>query len=176
MNRRDRAEYARALASMKRWAREGQPEDWTAGEWDNLVARAAAQKPESRGSVRIPLLRPLVSAAAALIVLVWAALFLLKIQPEDLSARKEIRRAEVAAPAADEMRLLPDAVASNSVRPALSAEQRPSPYPEARNLLASAARTTRPPENKPAFTWISPDTGLQIVWFTNNNLKLEDYP
>ena len=108
MNRRDGAEYAKALASMKRWAREGQPEGWTSGEWDSLVARAAAQKPESRGSVRIPLLRPLVSAAAALIVLVWAALFLLKIRPEDLSARNEIRPAEVAAPTAGDVRTIPE--------------------------------------------------------------------
>jgi hypothetical protein len=176
MNRRNRAEYANALASMRRWSREGQPEGWTSGEWDNLVARAAAQKPESRDSFRIPLLRPLVSAAAALIVLVWATLFLLKIRPEDLSARNEIRPAEAAAPAAGDVRTIPETIPTEPDMRVESAESRPGAFSERRNLFASAARTPRPAGDKPAFTWISPDTGLQIVWFTNNNLKLEEYP
>jgi hypothetical protein len=175
MNRRDRAKYAKALATMKRWGREGQPDGWTTGEWDNLVARAAAQKPESRGSVRIPLLRPLVSATAALIVLVWAALFLLKIRPEDLSARNEIRPAEAVAPTAGDVRAIPETVPTKPDRRVESMESRPGAFSERRGLLASAARTPRPAGDKPAFTWISPDTGLQIVWFTNNNLKLEDH-
>jgi hypothetical protein len=173
MNRRDRAAYARALSTLKRWDLEGRPGSWTTGEWDDLIARAAAQKGESRESVRFPLLRPLFSAAAALAVLVWAALFFLKTRPADLSARNSARTAEITESMAEEMRPPFVNASPESTRPALSAARRPSIPPDARPLLASAARTERPAGDKPAFTWISPDTGLQIVWFTNNNLNLE---
>ena len=174
MNRRRRAAYAKALDSMKGWARVDRPKDWPDQEWNGLIEKACSQKPPASESARFPLLRPLVSAAAALIVLVWAALFLLKARPEDFSARNGTRQPEIAAPAADRMRPLPETASPDSVRPVESASQRPGAFSEARNLLASAVRTPRPAGDKPAFTWISPDTCLQIVWFTNNNLKLED--
>ncbi len=174
MNRRGRAAYAEVLASMKRWAREGRPEDWTDGEWNGLVEKACSQKSPDSESARFPLLRPLVSAAAALIILVWAAIFLVRARPEDLAARNETRPTEIAAPVTEEMRPIPETASPDSVRPGGSAASHPGDFPESRHRLASAARTQRPAGDKPAFTWISPDTGLQIVWFTNNNLKLED--
>ena len=174
MNRRNRAEYARALSTLKRWDRESRPEDWTAREWSGLIAQASAQKPAAQEPIRFLLLRPLVSATAALIVLVWAALFLMKTRPADLAARNSARTEDIAMPAAEDVRTLSETVATEPDLRAASAESRSAAASEARVLLASAAGTRRPNGDKPAFTWISPDTGLQIVCFTNNNLKLED--
>jgi hypothetical protein len=165
MNRRNRAEYARALSTLKRWDRESRPEDWTAREWSGLIAQASAQKPAAQEPI---------SATAALIVLVWAALFLMKTRPADLAARNSARTEDIAMPAAEDVRTLSETVATEPDLRAASAESRSAAASEARVLLASAAGTRRPNGDKPAFTWISPDTGLQIVWFTNNNLKLED--
>jgi hypothetical protein len=182
MKRRERDEYAKALVSLKRWAREDRPEDWTEREWGTLVERISSQKSAARESSRFPLLRPLVSAAAALIVLVWAAIFLSKARPADLSARNSAGPAEIAAPASEDSRPRSEIVTPEPAGPgesAISAESaasRSSSRLEARRLLASASQTPRPNDNKPAFTWISPETGLTIVWFTNNNLKLEDLP
>jgi hypothetical protein len=173
MNRRDRAEYSRVLSTLKRWDVESRNEGWTAGEWSDLVSLAAAQKAEGRESVRISLLRPIVSAAAALAVLVWAALFFLKTRPADLSARNSARQAEIAAPLTGAEQPQLNASPTGPAARVESASSRPAAA-EARNLLASAARAERSAGDKPAFTWISPDTGLQIVWFTNNNLNLED--
>jgi hypothetical protein len=174
MNRRNRREYAEALASLKRWDRQDRPEDWTAEEWRRLVGKAAIQKTAAPESARFPLLRPLVSAAAALIVLVGASLFLSKSRPADLSAHNEARPAEIAAPAAENPRPLPGTVQTESAGRIETTLPRTAASSESRALLASAARSIKPREDKPAFTWISPDTGLQIVWFTNNNLNLED--
>ena len=176
MNRRNRAEYAGALSTLKRWDREGRPEDWTAREWSGLIAQASTQKRAAQEPIRFLLLRPLVSATAALFVLVWAALFLMKTRPADLTARNSARTEETAMPAAGDIRTLSETVATESDLRAASAESRPAAFSKSHVLLASDARAVRPREDKPAFTWISPDTGLQIVWFTNNNLKLEDYP
>jgi hypothetical protein len=176
MNRRERAEYAKALVSLKRWAREGRGENWTDEEWRGLVGRIPSQKPAAREPARFPLLRPLVSAAAALIVLVWAAMFLSKARPADLSARNAAGPTEIAAPSDGDSRPFPELVSSVPAGSAETADSRFSANLEARRLLASAADALRPDENKPAFTWISPETGLKIVWFTNNNLKLEELP
>jgi hypothetical protein len=174
MNRRKRQEYAEALASLKRWDRQDRPEDWTAEEWSRLVGKASVHKTAAPESARFPLLRPLVSAAAALIVLVGASLFLSKSRPADLSARNAARPAEISAAAADNPRPLPGTVPAEPAGRVETASPRTAAASESRTLLASAARAVRPREDKPAFTWISPDTGLQIVWFTNNNLNLED--
>ncbi|MGD0782203.1 MAG: hypothetical protein ABSA30_05015 [Candidatus Aminicenantales bacterium] len=176
MNRRERAEYAKALASMKRWAGEGRPEDWTAGEWSGLVEKAFSQKSGTPESARFPLLRPLVSVAAALGVLICGAVFLSRTPPADLSARNTSGPAAVAAPADEYSRPLPETVPPEPTGGSESSLFRPDAPPGARRLLVAAAETLRPKENKPAFTWISPETGLKIVWFTNNNLKLEDLP
>jgi hypothetical protein len=176
MNRRKRQEYAEALASMRRWDRQDRPADWTAGEWSRLVVKASSQKAAAPESARLALLRPLVSAAAALIVLVGASLFLLKSRPADLSARNAAPAAEIAAPPTKDVGPLPETAPNEPAVRAEAALPRPAAPSEPRVLLAADVRTPRPRETKPAFTWISPDTGLQIVWFTNNNLKLEDYP
>ena len=182
MNRRDRAAFKNARASLRQWAGEDDGSGWTDGEWRRLIEGAAAQGTEPIQAERISALRPLVSAAAALVVLVWAAVFLLKTRPADLSARNAARPAEIAAPAGEDFRPLPEIVSPEDVGRAESAVPAESPASrfsarlEARRLLASAAEAHRPNENKPTFTWISPETGLTIVWFTNNNLKLEDLP
>jgi hypothetical protein len=176
MNRRERAAYAKALASMKRWAREDRPENWTAEEWRGLVERVSSQKPVTRESARFTLLRPLVSVAAALVVLVWAAVFLLKTRPADLSARNTAGPAEIVAPADEDFRRLPGINAPEPAGRTDTTLLRPAAPLETRRLLASAASRLMPNENKPAFTWISSETGLKIVWFTNDNLKLEDLP
>jgi hypothetical protein len=174
MNRRKRQEYAEALASMKCWDRQDRPADWTDEEWNRLIGKASVQKTAVSESARFSLLRPLVSAAAALIILVGATLFLSKSRPADLSARNAARPAEISAPAAENPRPLPGTVPTEPALRIETASPRSAAASEPRALLASAARTPRPRESKPAFTWISPDTGLQIVWFTNNNLNLED--
>jgi hypothetical protein len=51
---------------------------------------------------------------------------------------------------------------------------KPQP-PALTNLITASARRPAPAEHVPAFTWISPETGLTIVWFTNDNLKLEEF-
>lgn len=176
MNRRERAAYAKALASMKRWAREDRPENWTAEEWGNLVGRVSSQKAAVQESGRFLLLRPIISMAAALIVLVWAAVFLLKTPPADLSAQKAARPAKSSAFATGEFRPLPEIDATSPSGRAESGLSPSAASTDTHRLLATAAETRRSNENRPAFTWISPETGLKIVWFTNNNLKLEDLP
>lgn len=176
MNRRERAAYAKALASMKRWAREDRPENWTAEEWRGLVERVSSQKPVTRESARFTLLRPLVSVAAALVVLVWAAVFLIKPRPADLSAQNTTGPVEVAAHAVKDFQPLPEIISPDPAGRTDSTLLRPAAPLETRRLLASAASRLMPNENKPVFTWISSETGLKIVWFTNNNLKLEDLP
>ncbi len=166
MNRRRRAEYSEALASLKGWAGQARPEDWTDEEWWSILRQAAAQKPNgvSPDRSRMLFLRPLASAAASLAVLIWAVSFLSQPSPQTGPAlrRQESREIVAAAPPAASV---PETA---SVRTA-------APIPAYRTLLASAAGAPRPAADKPAFTWISPDTGLQIVWFTNNNLNLEDH-
>jgi hypothetical protein len=166
MNRRRRIEYSEALSSLKRWNDQTRPEDWTDEEWRTLVRKAAAQKPDNASSVRPrpALLRPLVSAATSLAVLVWAVIFLSAPGPQSDSAL----RAEGGWKIASTTPPTPNDHNTASAQPA-------SPTPADRTLLASAAGAVRPTADKPAFTWISPDTGLQIVWFTNNNLNLEDH-
>jgi hypothetical protein len=166
MNRRRRTEYSEALSSLKRWAGQTRPEDWTDEEWRMLVRKAAAQNPDAASPARprLVLLRPLVSAATSLAVLVWAVVFLSQPGPQlDSAWRAEGSREIVATKPPP---------SSNSDTP--SARTATS-TPVDRALLASAAGAARPTGDKPAFTWISPDTGLQIVWFTNNNLNLEDH-
>jgi hypothetical protein len=176
MNRRDRAAFKNARASLRQWAGEDDGSGWTDGEWRRLIERAAAQGTEPIQAERFSALRPLVSAAAALVVLVWAAAFLLKTRPADLSARNAAGPAEIAAPAGEDFRPLPEIVSPEDVGRAESSLSRPAAPLEIRRLLASTVETPRPSENKPAFTWISSETGLKIIWFTNNNLKLEDLP
>jgi len=176
MNRRDRAAFKNARASLRQWAGADDGSAWTDEEWRRLIARAADQRTEPIKAERFSALRPLVSAAAALVVLVWAAIFLSKTRPEDLSARNTAEPAEIAAPAIEEFRPLPKIVSPESGRRAESSLSRPAALSDVPRLLASAASLPMPNENKPAFTWISSETGLKIVWFTNNNLKLEDLP
>ncbi len=176
MNRRDQAAFKNARASLRQWAGEDDGSGWTDEEWRRLMERAAAQRTEPIKTGRFPLLRPIVSVAAALVVLVWAAISLLKTRSMELSTRNTAGRAEIAASAIEAFRPLPQIVSLEPAGRDQSASSRPAAPSDTRRLLASAASLPMKDENKPAFTWISPETGLKIVWFTNNNLKLEDLP
>ncbi len=176
MNRLDQAAFKNARASLRQWAGTDDGSGWTDEEWRRLVERAAAQGTEPIETERFPVLRPLVSVAAALVVLVWAAIFILKSRPADLSARNTAGPTEIAAAAGNDFQPLSKIIPPHSAGRAESALSRPAAPSDTRRLLATAASLPMPNENKPAFTWISSETGLKIVWFTNNNLKLEDLP
>lgn len=176
MKRRERAAFKNARAALRQWAGADDGSGWTDEEWRRLIERAAAQRTEPIKAERFSALRPLVSAAAALFILVWAAVFLLKTRPVDLSARNTAGPAEIVAPADEDFRRLPGINAPEPAGRTDTTLLRPAAPLETRRLLASAASRLMPNENKPAFTWISSETGLKIVWFTNDNLKLEDLP
>jgi hypothetical protein len=171
MNRRNEKDYRKALDVLKKDARLSNAPAWTDGEWRILLARAGAQKKDAEKTPAVFSLRPLATAAAALLVLIWGAFFLSKngTGPNPIESNPAL--SEIAVSPTDGAETHSDSAALAPVERSISL---PAPGIKPATLVASAAGRVKPSEDKPAFTWISQETGLKIVWFTNNNLKLED--
>jgi len=172
MNRRAKDEYRKTLDVLKDEARWEIPPAWTDEEWRTILRRLGAPRTEAETPRRSFALRPLVSAAAALAVLIWGAVFVERTSRPQYPAGPEGGLPEIAARSPGKTVAPPEAQLG---APAERVVPRPASAFNAPALVASAARESTPREDKPAFTWISQETGLKIVWFTNENLKLEGF-
>jgi hypothetical protein len=161
--RAEAADYRAALERAKAMAVEATPLDWTEPEWRRMMA-AIASTPLKKEAHRKSLLRPALAAAATFLLAVWGTQY---------AVRHMLRTSEISSISA------PAFVKGTAVRPSrLGAEFD-------RASLAAVARVAGLEDPKfpalsstnqdvPALTMISPESGLKIVWFFNENLKLED--
>jgi len=172
MSRRPKDEYRKALTVLRDWARADEGRGWTDEEWRRLLGRATAQKTEPEKTAPGLSLRPLLSAAAALLVLLWGSIHVLKNNPGERGPQFRPESAAIAEVRPDAFSKNPDAAGSDFARPSVA---HPGAAVKPGVVIASARRAFARGEDKPAFTWISQETGLKIVWFTNDNLKLEDF-
>ena len=149
--------------------------DWTAEEWLLLMERASSQKIEAPARRIIPSFRPAFAYTLAFFLVVAGA---------QLAVRRMARQA---VPTGSVASLVQPAEGPLEIAPGLTvpvadagllAAARPSrsPSPIASASFASAGGPAAPPAKRdvPALTWVSPETGLKIVWFFNDQIKLED--
>jgi len=145
--------------------------DFSEAEWNAAIRAAMNGRLEAKNPYRVRSFRPAVAYSLMFILVVFTALF-------------GIRRFPWLMPTIENQPLVVANVSSYSdpFRPAETGQA-----PDPRTMADRAVRTvpesslpTRlsspppPTGDVPSFTWISQETGLKIVWFINENLKLED--
>jgi hypothetical protein len=143
LNRRREKEMLSVLDEIKLWARTDDGPGWSEPEWGELMARAVAQQPAPAEPAGRPYLRPVFSAAVILLATLGGAFFLLRNNPPAVSPG-DYRAGEMLP--ADPAQLVPPT--------------------ELRSLRQPVSVDT------PVFTWVSPGTGLKIIWFFNETMAV----
>lgn len=170
--------YRSAIDGVRRLD-EAAARSWSAPAWSAAVRRAIAGTPRPAAArPKLALRTALVAAAGILLVAVIGLVFFLNKSPlrrgEVLEARAAGAPPEISAPAAHESAPgeTPDPAPSPAPTPQPAAgKTTPSPAPVERALTGAAAT---PPSPAPAqdvvsATFVSRETGLQIVWFFDRN-------
>ena len=169
--RQDAESYRDGLLAMRKPGVAGEM-DFTEAEWTAAIHKATADRPVERISPVVRRFRPAFGYALG-VLLVGVAVIL------------GIRRFPWLIPAVENR---PLAASAAMARQSEIIEQVDSAIPFSDSDLwvrseQSILDMTRPslvPSPQPAagdvpsFTWISPDSGLEIVWFVNDNIQLED--
>jgi len=133
--------------------------DFTEAEWTAAIRKAvtagAAEKPRRTA----PALRPVFAYGLAVVLVGAAVLF-------------GVRRFPWLIPAVENR---PAAEPSASIGPEIIKPINPVIDPAALYASVELESSSKPTAGDvPSLTWISQETGLQIVWFVNDNLKMED--
>ena len=166
--------YRVALARAKSLAASAEPLDWTETEWRRMMSEITAA-PSRRPASGVFSLRPALAVAAAFF------LFVLGMQ---VAVRSLLRTSGISTtwPAYSDARpigagKIDDKMASVELQRPVASFDRPTLLAVAKiaglqdpkfPVLESAK------QDVPALTMISPETGTKIVWFINENLKLEE--
>jgi anti-sigma factor RsiW len=152
-------EYRSVLDDARAWASAPAPADWTEPEWGRMIAAITTGPDEKAGrrGFRVLSLKPAMAAAAFLVVVLGT----------QYALRWMLRTGEVSVSTAATPSIIerPGAFPGRDLRAAVEfaglREARPeSPAPLKRDF--------------PVLTWKAPETGVTIVWFFNDNLKLEE--
>jgi anti-sigma factor RsiW len=169
--RRDAEIYRDGLVTMRKPDVAGGM-DFTEAEWTAAIRKATADRPVERISPVVRRFRPAFGYALG-VLLVGVAVILgirrfpwlvptVENQPSAAAAAMA-RKPEIIEPidaesvfSDSDLWVRSEQSILDTARPSLV----PSPQPAAGDV--------------PSFTWISPDSGLQIVWFVNDNIQLED--
>ena len=142
--------------------------DFTEAEWTAAIRAAVTSRRTEKSDRFVPAFRPAFGYALGVLLVGAAILF-------------GVRRFPWLVPIVDNHPDSSETVISKSAisnveavgkglwargKGAFAPKSRPSPDP--------AQAPPQPAGDVPSFTWISEETGLQIVWFVNDNLKLEE--
>lgn len=172
--RQEAAEIRAALAAVRTAAAQ-ETFDWPEAEWKALIARVNSERMEPR---RRPFLLPAPAPrswayAAALILIVGAALLILKIIPSK-PGPAGLTETLAATPV-----LPPPALSVKEALAAVHPQDRPymiHPRQETlgRVLLAAGAPPEKPTQDMMSMTLVSQKTGLQVHWTLNRNFDWEE--
>jgi anti-sigma factor RsiW len=157
--RAETAEYKAALERAKTLAAEEATLDWTDAEWRRTMTAITAE-PVARSGRRALSINPALAAAAA---------FLLVVLGTQYAVRYLLRTSEITtarAPAVTESRLPSDAAFDHA---SLAAVAKIAGLEDARFPVLTSTK-----QDVPVLTLISPETGIKIIWFINDNLEMED--
>ena len=167
--------YREALARAKSLAASAEPLDWTETEWRRMISEIMA----------VPLRKPASEVFSLKPALAVAAAFLIVILGTQYAVRHLLRTSEAISTttsALSEARPLEEGKINSST---LAAKLRNAVASFDRASLLAVAKIAGLQDPKfpvlesarqdvPALTMISPETGTKIVWFINENLKLEE--
>jgi anti-sigma factor RsiW len=159
--RAEAADYRAALERAKAMAAEAAPLDWTEAEWRRMMTTITAT-PIRREAGHSFSLRPALAAAATFLLVVWGTQYAVRyiVRTSHITSTATPGEAPAAEP-------LAGGAAFDRASPAAVAKVAGLEDPKF-PVLTSAK------QDVPALTMISPESGLKIVWFFNENLKLED--
>lgn len=154
MNLHRRKKTRAVLDEIKRRARLDEEPGWSEAEWREVIARAVVQQPQPAGcwmkteTAKQPYLRPVFWAAVVLLATLGGAFFLLRQRPP--AGTRE-----------------GDAPGSHRAGEMLPADP-------ARLVRGTEPQSIRRPTaaDGPVFTWISPGTGLKVIWFFNEEAAI----
>jgi anti-sigma factor RsiW len=159
--RAEAADFRAALDRARSSAAEGAALDWTEGEWRRMMDRVVASPPASKTASRAFSLKPALSTAAAFGLVVLGTQYALHHLLRTSGVPSSSARLETAA-------IRPDSLPAFD-RASLAAVERVAGLEDPKFPVLPAAE-----QDMPALTVISPETGLKIVWFFNENFDLEE--
>ena len=143
--------------------------DFTEAEWTAAVRAAVTSRRTEKSDRFVPAFRPAFGYALGVLLVGAAVLFSVRRFPwlvptmenrPSAAAAVMARQPDIIEPINPEI-VFPDSNLWARADRAVPLSSLPSPAP-------------LPAGDVPSFTWISQETGLQIVWFVNDNLKMED--
>ncbi|MHB8054979.1 MAG: anti-sigma factor family protein [Candidatus Aminicenantales bacterium] len=136
--------------------------DFTEAEWTAAIRRATAERPVERIVPSVRRLRPAFGYALGVFLVGAAVLFGVRRFPWLIPVLENRPAAAGATVRQPEFVERTGAKGKFSQKKSSAVEKQTVPLPQ------SAAGDV------PSFTWISPDSGLEIVWFVNDNIQLEE--
>lgn len=154
--------------------------DFTQAEWTAAIRAAVTggkreKRPGRKTGLRFPVLglRPAFGYALGLLFVGAAVLFGVRrfpwlvpvVENRPVAAAVIARKPDIVEPIDPEV-VFPDSD--------LWARAEAAVAPATRPPLVSPSASVAPAGDVPSLTWISQETGLQIVWFINENLNLEE--
>jgi hypothetical protein len=166
--RADADAFRSGLAAMKT-PRAFREMDFTEAEWTAAIRTAVASRQTEKPDRFVPAFRPAFAYALGVFLIGAAVLIGVRRFPwlipvvenrPSAAAAVTVRQPDIIEPINPEI-VFPDSNLWARADRAVSPSSFPSPAPF-------------PAGDVPSFTWISEETGLQVVWFVNDNLKLEE--
>jgi hypothetical protein len=145
----------------------GPAPDWTDGEWQALMKAVASKAGERRAPRAAHSFRPAFAYALAFVLVVAGTRIVLE------RMVREAAPPSVSGVLAERSSPLPVSVEGGEP------DVRPTDRVLTARVEGTAPRLSAPSQESarrdvPALTWVSRETSLTIVWFINDNVKLED--
>jgi len=171
--RADEAAFRAGIEALKKPDIAGEM-DFTEAEWTAAI-RAAVMSPQTVKSGRFfPVFRPAFAYGLGILLVGTAVLFGVRrfpwlvpvVENQRISAAVMARLPDSPEPINRGFEAGKKGPRTRGGKGTVSPEFRPSPVP--------SPKPPQPAGDVPSFTWISEETGLQVVWFVNDNLELEE--
>ncbi|MCX6567182.1 MAG: zf-HC2 domain-containing protein [Candidatus Aminicenantes bacterium] len=143
--------------------------DFTEAEWTAAIQAAVTSHGEKKSGRFVPAFRPAFGYTLGVLLVGAAVLFGVRRFPWLVPTMENRPSAAAAA-----MARQPDIIEPINPEIAFSDSNLWARADRAVPLSSLPSPAPLPAGDVPSFTWISQETGLQIVWFVNDNLKMED--